>query len=113
MGLMQLLPATGRRYAKRLKVPFTNALLRTPEANIRLGTAYFKDLLDRFGDVHLALAGYNAGENRVARWVEERPGLEQDEFVDDIPFPETQLYVKKILSTTEDYRRLYGVGPGA
>ena len=113
MGLMQLLPATGRRYAKRLKVPFTNALLRTPEANVRLGTAYFKDLLDRFGDVHLALAGYNAGENRVARWVEERPGLEQDEFVDDIPFPETQLYVKKILSTTEDYRRLYGVGPGA
>jgi soluble lytic murein transglycosylase len=112
MGLMQLLPATGRRYAKKLKVPFTNALLRTPEANVRLGTAYLKDLLDRFVGVHLALAGYNAGENRVARWVEERPGLEQDEFVDDIPFPETQLYVKKILSTTEDYRRLYDIGPG-
>ena len=48
--------------------------------------------------------------NRVARWIAERPGLDRDEFIDDIPFPETQNYVKRILGTAEDYRRLYGSG---
>jgi soluble lytic murein transglycosylase len=111
VGLMQLLPATGRRYAKKVGIrPFTTNVLTTPESNIRLGTAYFKDLVDRFGGAHFALASYNAGENRVSRWLSERPDLEQDEFIDDIPFPETQNYVKKILGTAEDYRRLYGGG---
>ena len=44
----------------------------------------------------------------VVRWIAERGPLPQDEFIDDIPFPETQMYVKKILGTAEDYRRLYG-----
>jgi soluble lytic murein transglycosylase len=43
----------------------------------------------------------------VHRWVNERPGLERDEFIDDIPWPETQQYVRKILGTAEDYRHLY------
>ncbi len=110
-GLMQLVPSTGRQYAKRLGIrPFSTASLRTPETNIRLGMAYFKDLVDRFGGAHYALASYNAGESRVSRWLAERPGLPQDEFIDDIPFPETQGYVKRILGTAEDYRRLYGSG---
>jgi soluble lytic murein transglycosylase len=62
--------------------------------------------------VHYALATYNAGPNRVARWISERPGIDRDEFIDDIPFPETQNYVKKILGTAEDYRRLYGPDAG-
>jgi soluble lytic murein transglycosylase len=41
-------------------------------------------------------------------WQAERPGLDRDEFIDDIPFPETQNYVKRILGTAEDYRVLYG-----
>jgi soluble lytic murein transglycosylase len=45
------------------------------------------------------------------RWRAERPNLPQDEFIDDIPFPETQNYVKRILGTTEDYRRLYANQP--
>jgi soluble lytic murein transglycosylase len=73
-----------------------------------MGTAYFADLVRQFGGAHYALATYNAGPNRVARWIAERPGIERDEFIDDIPFPETQNYVKKILGTAEDYRRLYG-----
>ena len=52
--------------------------------------------------------GYPAGENRVAQWRAEKPDLAEDEFIDDIPFPETQNYVKKILGTAEDYRHLYG-----
>ena len=85
-------------------------MLTTAETNIKMGTAYFADLVRQFGGVHYALATYNAGPNRVARWIAERPGVDRDEFIDDIPFPETQNYVKKILGTAEDYRRLYGSG---
>jgi soluble lytic murein transglycosylase len=110
-GLMQLLPSTGRRYAKRLGIrPFSTSSLTRPETNIRLGMTYFKDLVDRFGVAYYALASYNAGDNRVAQWMMERPGVAADQFVDDIPFPETQSYVKRILGTAEDYRRLYGEG---
>jgi soluble lytic murein transglycosylase len=109
-GLMQLMPGTGRIYARKLKMKFTTASLFQPETNVRLGTQYFKDLVDRFGGVHYALAGYNAGEHRVVRWQSEAPGLPADEFIDNIPFPETQNYVKRILGTAEDYRRLYGAG---
>jgi soluble lytic murein transglycosylase len=108
-GLMQILPATGRRYASRLGIrPFTTARLTNPEVNIRIGMAYFADLRTRFGHAADALAAYNAGENRLIRWRDERPGLPLDEFIDDIPFPETQNYVKRVLGTAEDYRILYG-----
>jgi soluble lytic murein transglycosylase len=111
-GLMQLLPSTGRQYARALRLPtrFSISLLTTAEPNIKMGTAYFADLVKQFGGAHYALATYNAGPNRVARWIAERPGIERDEFIDDIPFPETQNYVKRILGTTEEYRRLYGSG---
>jgi soluble lytic murein transglycosylase len=108
-GLMQILPSTGRRYAPKVGVRgFTTAKLTDPEINVRIGTQYFRDLVDMFDDVAPALAAYNAGENRVARWRADRPGIDRDEFVDDIPFPETQNYVKRILGTAEDYRILYG-----
>ena len=75
-----------------------------------MGTAYFADLVKQFGGAHYALATYNAGPNRVSRWIAERPGIERDEFIDDIPFPETQNYVKRVLGTAEEYRRIYGSG---
>ena len=107
-GLMQIVPATGRRYARTLRIRWrSTATLTNPEANIRIGTAYFKDLVNQFGGIHFALASYNAGPHRTARWIAERPGVKQDEFIDDIPYPETQNYVKKVLGTAEDYRRLY------
>jgi soluble lytic murein transglycosylase len=110
-GLMQIIPSTGKIYARKLGIkPFTTAMLRQPEINVQIGTQYFRDLIDRFGGAHFALASYNAGEGRVQRWSNERPGVPQDEFVDDIPFPETQTYVKRILGTAEDYRYLYGGG---
>ncbi|MBI4485423.1 MAG: transglycosylase SLT domain-containing protein [Acidobacteria bacterium] len=113
-GLMQLLPSTGRRYARLLRLTnrFSIGLLTKAEPNLNMGTAYFADLMKRFGSAHYALASYNAGENRVARWIAERPEAPRDEFIDDIPFPETQNYVKRILGTMEDYRRLYGDAAG-
>jgi soluble lytic murein transglycosylase len=84
--------------------------LTNPEINLRLGTLYFSQLVSQFGGTYYALASYNAGDSRVIRWKSERPGLDEDEFIDDIPFPETQNYVKRILGTAEDYRRLYPDG---
>ena len=110
-GLMQVLPSTGRRLARSVGIRnFTTATLTDPEINIRLGTLYFSQLVAQFGGTYYALASYNAGENRVIRWKAERPGLDEDEFIDDIPFPETQNYVKRVLGTAEDYRRLYPDG---
>ncbi len=107
-GLMQVLPSTGRQYAARLGIkPFRTARLTEPETNIRIGMAFFADLVRRFGDVAPALAAYNAGDDRVGRWLTERPGLAREEFIDDIPFPETQNYVKRIIGQAEDYRLLY------
>jgi soluble lytic murein transglycosylase len=83
-------------------------MLTNPETNIRLGTRYFARLINNLGGTPYALAGYNAGSGRVIRWKADRGPLEQAEFIDDIPFPETQIYVKKILGTAVDYRRLYG-----
>jgi soluble lytic murein transglycosylase len=110
-GLMQVLPSTGRRIARQIGMRnFTTNTLTNADANLKIGTAYFARLVKQFGGSHYALASYNAGENRVVRWRAERPGIDQDEFIDDIPFPETQNYVKRILGTAEDYRLLYGPG---
>ena len=107
-GLMQIIPGTGRRYATKLAIrPFSVDRLTDPDVNVRIGMAYFADLLGEFRDAASALAAYNAGESRVRRWRAERPGIDRDEFIDDIPFPETQNYVKRILGTAEDYRLLY------
>ncbi len=109
VGLMQVLPSTGRSYARRLGIkPFSANRLTDAEVNVQIGTNIFYDTVKKFGGVHFALAAYNAGDSRVAAWQRERPGLPQDEFIDDIPFPETQNYVKRILGTAEDYRKLYG-----
>ena len=114
IGLMQILPSTGRRYARKLGIQrFSTAMLTRPEVNIRIGMAYFSDLMGQFGRAEYALCGYNAGENRIEQWIAERPGLALDEFIDDVPFPETQNYLKRILGTAEDYRRLYGPGTPA
>lgn len=110
-GLMQVVPATGRAWARKLGIRgFTTQSLNDPEVNIRIGTAYFADQVQRLGSVHAALAGYNAGPTRARRWTAEKPGLERDEWIDDIPYPETQFYVKRILGTAEDYRALYSGG---
>jgi len=110
VGLMQLIPSTARAYALKLGLKYSSKLMTDPEANVRMGTAYLSDKMKEFGDLHLALASYNAGERPVRRWIAERPDVSADEFIDDIPYPETQNYVKRILGTTEDYRRLYGDG---
>ena len=103
-----LVAPTARQYAPLVGLRYSTSLLSNPEANIRMGTRYLSDLIKQFGSAHLALASYNAGETPVRRWMNEFQGYDVDEFIDSITYPETQNYVKKVLSMAEDYRALYG-----
>jgi soluble lytic murein transglycosylase len=112
-GLMQIVPSTGRKLAAAVGIRrFSTSMLTNADTNLKLGTLYFSRLVQKFGGTYYALASYDAGDGRVVRWKADRPGLEEDEFIDDIPFPETQNYVKRILGTAEDYRHLYGEAGG-
>src|SRR4029077_5769804 len=97
-GLMQIVPATGRQYAKTLQLTkrFTINLLTTAEPNLKRGTAYFAALVKQFGGVHYALATYNAGPGRVARWIAERPGVDREEFIDANSVPAAQGHAEEI-----------------
>ncbi len=109
MGLMQLLPGTGRTTARELRVRrFTAEQLLVPDVNLELGTTYFRHLLDHFdGRVEYALAAYNAGADRVESWLQDGKFRDPAEFVESIPFTETREYVQAIMRNTSVYRRLY------
>lgn len=109
IGLMQLIPATGRTTAKELGIKnYSKAKLTDPETNIRLGSYYFKKVLDEFGgNVFFALGGYNAGPHRIYEWQKRFPGLNMDEFVEEIPFRETRNYVRRVLRTYGAYKAIY------
>ena len=108
-GLMQLLPRVGRTLARQQHVRrFSTNLLLTPNVNLRLGTRYFRELLDRYdGSVEYALAAYNAGSDRVQDWVSNGNFKDSPEFVESIPFTETREYVQAIVRNAAVYRQLY------
>lgn len=107
-GLMQILPSTGRSYSAKLGIrPWRVSKLTNAETNIRIGMAYFADLAKRYDGIVGALIAYNAGGSRYRRWVAEYPDADRDEFIDNIPFFETQNYLKRILGTADDFRALY------
>jgi soluble lytic murein transglycosylase len=107
-GLMQLLPSTAAAVAKDNGLPQDEDSLLRPDVNIALGKLYLEGLRKRFGGnpLHIA-AGYNAGPTVVRQWLRSFGDLPPDEFVEAIPFEETQNYVKKVLATSILYRRLY------
>ena len=109
VGLMQLLPSTGRLVAKDLKIrQYTPAALTMPPTNLRLGTKYFKGMVSQFGAVEYALAAYNAGSDRVQDWQASGKYRDIPEFVESIPFTETREYVQAIQRNANVYRKLYG-----
>ena len=108
-GLMQVINYTGRRIAKHLKVkPFHPLDLYQPIQSIRFGTWYLGQLTRKFGGhMLLAAAGYNAGPHRIAVWLQNRKHLSFDEFVEELFFTETRVYVKRIFRTFASYSFLY------
>lgn len=99
VGLMQLMPATGKLTAKSLRVPYTGvATLIDPPSNIQLGTTYLGKMYTRFGASQvLATAAYNAGPHRVQAWLPEGDGMDARIWIENIPFNETRKYVRRVL----------------
>ncbi len=109
LGLMQIMPQTGRELARELKIGhFHNAMLFDPEINIEMGTKYMKSLMDRFEGNHALVVGaYNAGPARMGRWVKEMGISDLDEFIEDISINETRRHIKKVLHSYHVYQKLY------
>ena len=113
LGLMQLMPRTGRATARqlRLKIRSRSAILNI-DNNLRLGSYYLKTMLRRNQDNHvLATAAYNAGSHRVKQWLPEKGAMSADIWVDTIPFNETRNYVKNVLGFTAIYERRLELAP--
>ncbi len=107
-GLMQLLPSVGKSMAREegIRRFATNDLL-APDTNIRLGTRYLRQTLDKFNSQpEYTFAAYNAGDNRVTDWQAIGNYKGMDEFVESIPFTETREYVQAIIRNEEIYREL-------
>jgi soluble lytic murein transglycosylase len=110
VGLMQLLPKTGKQVAHQEELKHYNSTqLFTPTVNLQLGTRYFRGMVDRFGgSFEHALAAYNAGSDRVEEWMGQGAYRDSPEFVESIPFTETREYVQAILRNAAVYKQLYG-----
>ena len=108
-GLLQIMVPTGEKLASRLsETDFEPDDLFEPETNIRLGAHYLSELMARFdGRMSASIARYNAGPHVVSGWLEEPTAVEDDIWVESIPYDQTRGYVKRVLRSYHAYRVLY------
>lgn len=107
-GLMQLLPSTAAHICSKRGIFYKgkNSLFN-PETNIQLGSTYLRSLYDETGSMLYAVASYNAGPGAVNKWLKENQTRDIDEFIEDIPYQETQNYVRKVYRSYWCYSRMY------
>ena len=100
IGIMQLMPATGRETAREINLRYAGRVTLTDsDSNIRLGTAYLSKMYQRFAENRvLATAAYNAGPHRVEKWLPEEDTLDARIWIENIPFGETRKYVRRVLT---------------
>ena len=106
-GLMQLMDSTGKEIAQGLDMTIDNDDLFEPEININLGTKYISKMLKKYNNIELALAAYNAGSGNVDSWINSKKIQADGSDVENIPFKETNNYVRKILKDYKIYKELY------
>lgn len=106
-GLMQLMYSTAEEIAKKVNVDLNEENILEPDININLGTKYISMLIQKYGNINLALAAYNAGSGNVDGWIEKGTLKEDGSNIENIPFTETNNYVRKILRDYEIYKKLY------
>lgn len=107
LGLMQVMPATGKETAKSIGFKtYSNRYLLEADKNITIGSAYLRQMFDRFGNTVVATAAYNAGPNAVAKWLPKIGCLEPDIWAEQIPYDETRKHVSRIMffATIYDWR---------
>ena len=108
IGLMQLMEGTAREQAVKLDMEYHREMLFNPNKNLKLGLNYFNTLLDYYKQNYiLAFASYNAGLGNVQKWIQEGIIQEDGSDIENIPFKETNMYVRKVLKTYEIYKKLY------
>jgi soluble lytic murein transglycosylase len=107
LGLMQVMPRTGRQTAEHLNLKWRgNRTLINPSTNIRIGSYYLAKQLNQFGHPALATAAYNAGPHRVKKWIPDST-MPLDVWVASIPFTETRNYVQRVLTAQVIYEWRY------
>ena len=105
-GLMQIIDATADWVSG--KIELSEFDLFDPETNIEIGTFYLSYLLDLYkGNKECAIAAYNAGPAKVDEWLSDKKYSKDGKTLDEIPFPETEKYVKKVMENIEKYGFLY------
>ena len=110
IGLMQIMPATGKELARQLKIRrFRTSMLKRPEVNIQMGTKYIGYLNSLFNsDAMLVTGAYNGGPGRMKRWRRSKNIKDIDEFVEKITIRETRLHIKKVINSYSNYVEIYG-----
>ncbi len=112
IGLMQIIPSTAKDVVnmKGLEIDTNNIEkeLLIPEKNIEIGTAYLSMLLNRYDSIEIVLASYNAGIGTVDNWIEKEIINKNGIDVENIPYKETNYYVRKVINNYEIYTELYG-----
>lgn len=110
LGLMQVMPRTGRQIAKEISFPLkSSSALLEASTNIKFGAYYYKQMLDQFGGHYaLAAAAYNAGPHRVIKWTKFEREFPADIWIETIPFKETRAYVSAVLSYALIYQKRLG-----
>ncbi len=99
MGLMQVLPATGQATAQKAGIPWNGAeSLYDADTNIAIGSAYLREMHERWGDLPHAIAAYNAGPTPTERWRTQRPDFDPDLWIETISYKETREYVARVLA---------------
>ena len=106
MGLMQLMQDTAREIANMIGIEINEELLLEPDTNINLGTKYLSILLGKYGNVEVAVSAYNAGSGNVDNWITEGIIQADGSDIENVPFKETNNYVRKILRNYKIYSNL-------
>lgn len=103
-GLMQVLPETGAAVARRNGLPWAGeSSLYQPDTNIALGTAYLREMKEKYGRPYVAIAAYNAGPTPTARWQSQRPAMDPDFWIETVSYKETREYIARVLAFSVIY----------
>ena len=106
-GLMQIMDSTAEDISKDLSIDLKDNSLLSPDINIKLGTKYISDLIKKYDSIELALTAYNAGGRKVDSWISENTIKSDGSDIENIPYSETNIYVRKILRDYKIYKELY------
>lgn len=107
-GLMQLMYSTAEEIADKININLTKDSILNPDININLGTNYIATLIDKYQCVEVALAAYNAGSGNVDKWIENGIIQSDGSDIENIPYKETNTYVRKVMRDYNIYMQLEG-----